>query len=138
MNKERLKCECGNLVEKIGTLKNGNLSWGKICRSCRGRYRYGILKGKECSECGFVAKVSPQLEIDHINGDRTNNDHSNLRTVCCNCHALKSHENGDFRFIGKDNPIFNKKHNEETLSKIRIARHKQDIRRKDALRKIKN
>jgi hypothetical protein len=76
----------------------------------------------------FIALVSSQLEIDHIDGDRTNNDKSNLKTLCCNCHALKSHLMKDIRFVGEDNPFFGKKHSEETLSKIRAARKQQGNR----------
>jgi hypothetical protein len=28
------------------------------------------------------------LELDHVDGDRRNNDPSNLRLLCPNCHAL--------------------------------------------------
>ena len=46
----------------------------------------------KCSECGWnkvnpVTKKSP-LEIDHIDGDCYNNDPSNLRVLCPNCHSL--------------------------------------------------
>lgn len=45
-----------------------------------------------CPECGWdeinpVTKVSP-LEIDHIDGDSSNNDKNNLRVMCPNCHSL--------------------------------------------------
>ena len=44
-----------------------------------------------CSECGFD-KRRPDggsiLEVDHIDGDPSNNDKSNLRVLCPNCHAL--------------------------------------------------
>lgn len=122
----RPKCDCGNLVEKSSTsAKTGEPLWSKQCRTCRGRTRYGIVKGSSCEECGFVALVSSQLEIDHIDADRTNNDKSNLRTLCCNCHALKSHRNKDTIFSGEDNPFFNRTHSEETLNKIRAARKLQ-------------
>jgi hypothetical protein len=121
----RNKCKCGNLVERIGTLKDGSPSWGKRCRTCRGRQRYGIIKGSCCEECGFVPKVSAQLEVDHIDGNRKNNNKDNLKTLCCNCHAYKSYIEEDIRFIGESNPFFNKKHNEETLNKIREARKRQ-------------
>jgi cytochrome c553 len=123
---KRNKCDCGNLVEKTGTLKDGSPSWGKCCRTCRGRSRYGIVKASHCEECGFVPKVSAQLEIDHIDGNRKNNDKSNLITLCCNCHAYKSYINNDIRFIAESNPFYNKKHNEETLKKIREARKRQN------------
>jgi hypothetical protein len=125
----RPNCSCGNLVERTGTSKKtGQPLWGPQCRTCRGRTRYGIVKGSSCSECGFVALVSSQLEIDHIDGNRTHNSKDNLKTLCCNCHALKSHLNKDTRFVAEENPFFNRKHTEETLSKIREAKKRQDLR----------
>ena len=47
--------------------------------------------GEKCSQCGFD-KTRPCgasiLEVDHIDGDHTNNDRSNLRVLCPNCHTL--------------------------------------------------
>lgn len=44
-----------------------------------------------CSMCGFNKTRScgsSILEIDHIDGDHTNNSKTNLRVLCPNCHAL--------------------------------------------------
>lgn len=48
------------------------------------------LKKKECENCGLTEWLSKEapLELDHIDGDRTNNRLDNLRILCCNCHAL--------------------------------------------------
>jgi hypothetical protein len=123
---ERTKCNCGNLTERVGTTKSGYPLWGKTCRTCRGRYRYSIQKKDHCEQCGFVAVVSAQLEIDHADGNNDNNDRSNLRTLCCNCHALKSYRAQDIRFPAENNPFFGKRHSAEALSKIKAARAEQD------------
>ena len=46
---------------------------------------------RACQSCGY-SKTRPDgkgiLEIDHIDGDHTNNSKENLRVLCPNCHAL--------------------------------------------------
>lgn len=47
-------------------------------------------KGHQCENCLLTEwqKCSIVLEVHHRDGDRTNNDFSNLQLLCCNCHAL--------------------------------------------------
>lgn len=46
--------------------------------------------GRACNECNLSEwrGVSLPLEVDHINGDASNNFPSNLRLLCPNCHSL--------------------------------------------------
>ncbi len=51
--------------------------------------REGVLEPK-CSSCGGVewrGGLIP-LELDHVDGDKTNNQLDNIRLICPNCHAL--------------------------------------------------
>ncbi len=50
----------------------------------------------KCTICGFEAKHRVQLDVDHIDGNHTNNDESNLQLLCANCHRLKTYENKDW------------------------------------------
>jgi len=45
----------------------------------------------------FVAKDPVQLDVDHIDRNPSNNDPSNLQTLCANCHRLKSKLGNDWR-----------------------------------------
>lgn len=52
--------------------------------------RHNLLK-YECANCGCNGQWQGgeiSLELDHIDGDNTNNELSNLRYLCPNCHAL--------------------------------------------------
>ena len=52
--------------------------------------RHQVIEYK-CQQCGCDGNWQGgiiSLEVDHIDGDNTNNEVSNLRYLCPNCHAL--------------------------------------------------
>lgn len=55
------------------------------------------LKPQYCEECGWRKRSEDgrvPLELDHINGDSTDNRLENLRVLCPNCHSLKPTHRG--------------------------------------------
>lgn len=48
--------------------------------------------GEKCMECGWCEKNTYTgtipIELEHIDGDFTNNDPNNLKLLCPNCHSL--------------------------------------------------
>jgi len=51
--------------------------------------------------CRAVVRISAQLEVDHKNGNPTDNRPRNLQTLCCLCHKYKTHANKDYRSPGR-------------------------------------
>ena len=49
-------------------------------------------RGHKCEDCELGEWKSEKipLELEHIDGDNRNNIKSNLKLLCCNCHALTS------------------------------------------------
>lgn len=62
----------------------------------------GILQ-RRCDRCGLDVWLDEPipLELDHVDGDRRNNELENLRLLCPNCHALTPTYRG--RNIGRAN-----------------------------------
>ena len=67
----------------------------------------------KCSKCGW-AEINPftgtiPLEIEHIDGDSTNNKEENLTLLCPNCHSLtktyrganKGHGTRDIKWVAR-------------------------------------
>ena len=59
-------------------------------------------KGTSCEHCGFIALHPCQLDVDHIDGNRDNDDPSNYRTLCANCHRLKTQTERDSSWTDKE------------------------------------
>ena len=54
------------------------------------------LRGHACENCGkkeWLGKPIP-LEVHHLDGDKLNNELSNLQLLCPNCHALTDNYRG--------------------------------------------
>lgn len=77
---------------------NKGRQWGyrSTCKTCYVKHRLpsggvcGVKKKKSiCEKCGFVPVHSAQLDIHHIDHNHFNNDLSNLKTLCANCHRLE-------------------------------------------------
>ena len=81
------------------------------CNSCNnagrgaGPFRIGVVPVKKdyCEnqdarlgvECTSTIEGRWQLDVDHIDGNNSNNDPDNLQTLCKNCHAKKSRVKND-------------------------------------------
>lgn len=99
---------CGESAARISS--GGRL--GNLCVVCLKANRAGrINKAREtrlrykkpaCEHCGFVALHPCQLDVDHIDGNRDNDSPSNFRTLCANCHRLKTHLSGDYKWEAED------------------------------------
>lgn len=107
---------CINPCKTNGLTKEGVRKYQRKCSSCCKRShrqfkpckiityklrssikKYGdYTKEDHCQACGFIAEQSCQLDVDHINGDHTDNSVCNLQTLCSNCHRLKTYYNRDY------------------------------------------
>ena len=91
---------CGHTKIKLRD-KNNPLSSRYRCWSVwkknynKSIYPYTVYKKDYCEHCDFKPVHISQLDVDHIDGDRWNNDPANLQTLCANCHRLKTHLSGD-------------------------------------------
>lgn len=84
-------CGCGTPVEQKGKTRYGFTIWASGCGMCK----YTARKNRKdsCEKCGGTEK----LEIDHIDKNRSNNDLSNLQTLCRSCHYNKTVANNEYR-----------------------------------------
>lgn len=88
---------CGCPAAKKRLNKLGIQIYHAQCRKCMGdRSPYRRYKKTYCEICGFEGHYC-QLDVDHKDGDHTNNDPSNLQTLCANCHRLKTWKNKDWK-----------------------------------------
>ena len=106
---------CNKPVTVAKYNNNGTAKWRPVCGHCSqaqiGKYEYsdGVIpfRQNKCSnidgklgfKCATNFKLIPDginiTEIDHINGDDSNNKLRNLQELCVTCHKIKTQINGD-------------------------------------------
>jgi 5-methylcytosine-specific restriction endonuclease McrA len=93
---------CGSTKIKLRDKSRKSISGRWRCatvyrrRMNRAYFPYRIHKKDSCELCNFKPVHSSQLDVDHIDGNKKNNDPSNLQTLCSNCHRLKTYLNRDW------------------------------------------
>ncbi len=89
----RKTCGCGRPTMRHGINKNGVVTYKSTCTQCRTKAR--SYKKDNCQKCG-ISKEIAALEVDHIDGNRSNNREDNLQTLCTKCHIEKTIKNKDY------------------------------------------
>jgi len=82
--------------------RNGKTYYRNRCDTCirarkqikpkpAGWIKSGYKKKPHCEKCGFKAKHKEQLTVVYVDGNTTNIDWFNLKTICLNCEAEIKH-----------------------------------------------
>ena len=89
------KCGCGSNADLKGVGKTGKKYYRTNCKKCR-KEAHKAKKGY-CERCLTVPEDKKLLDVDHIDGNSSNNVIQNLQTLCKSCHRIKTDENGDYK-----------------------------------------
>lgn len=88
-------------IEKFKKRKGNRKPFEELIKVSSIRRRLIEERGNKCEECGWCEvnkfhDIVP-IQLDHIDGDRTNNTRENLKLLCPNCHSLTE----TFMFFGR-------------------------------------
>lgn len=93
-------CKCEYPRSMFYTRKNGVLI-KPLCKTCHRKQLvqlkdetlrpYRAFVEQICKICGFEGHPC-QLDVNHIDGNHSNNHSSNLETLCANCHRLVTYK----------------------------------------------
>ena len=88
--------ECNKNYSAINYIRNGKTYYRSICDNCGKKKakkkpivpsweKVGYKRKPQCDICGFKSLYPSQTTVFHIDGNLTNVNHTNLKTICLNC-----------------------------------------------------
>lgn len=83
---------CGSVsLRHGGRLANGQIKWRCSKARWKPKMVYTRHKKSACENvvCTATILAPCQLDVHHKDGNHSNNDPSNLETLCANCHRLE-------------------------------------------------
>lgn len=87
-SKIRKLCGCGNLAKFEGLDKDGVRRYRNRCQVCRQKaWKH---RKDYCEHCNKKWESGKKFDVDHIDNNPSNNDPSNLQTLCRQCHSKKT------------------------------------------------
>lgn len=84
----RRLCGCGNKAISTGRDRKGRQVYKTRCRTCITKAI--ALRKDYCECCGKKWEDGKKFDTDHIDGNPSNNDPSNVQTLCRPCHITKT------------------------------------------------
>lgn len=89
-NLQRLNVDCSHFTGKLWSQGRQLKDFSKYADIKSIRPNLIRMRGRKCENCLLTEwlEIPIPIEVHHIDGDRTNNDLSNLSLLCCNCHAI--------------------------------------------------
>jgi hypothetical protein len=89
-------CNCGKNFCSVNYIRKGKTYYRSTCQDCRKTapnrkpkfsnwQKSGYKKKSNCDLCGFRSVYASQITVYHIDGNLTNVDFTNLRSICLNC-----------------------------------------------------
>lgn len=138
---ECLICNKNKQMKKSELSSNGKEQYRGICQTCNNarrdysksegsKYIYRQHKKNYCEECGFIPEHQCQLDVDHIDNNHDNNEESNLKTLCANCHRLKSWKHANSKVIKRKELVDNHFKEQEEFKKSleKTVRYRRSIK----------
>ena len=87
---QRLNIDCSHWKGQAWSKEEQLKDWSQYSKIERLKPHLLKERGHQCENCKntlWMGNPIP-LEVDHIDGNKTNNSYNNLILLCCNCHAL--------------------------------------------------
>jgi hypothetical protein len=97
--------KCQQRPVAVNYRKEGKTYYRSMCDHCARGYvieqpkwaKFGYKKKSSCDKCGFKSQHQSIFSVFHVDGNLSNANPANLKTICTNCSQILALEGGRWR-----------------------------------------